>query len=162
MKEAIIISGFPGIGKSYITKNDKEFKISDSDSSGFSWIEKGVRHPDFPQNYIDHIQAIKNDYDIIFVSSHKTVRDALMRNNIYFYLVYPDISLKQEYLKRFKERGNEDSFIEVLNNNWETFILDIESFVPYPYSPFVDRICLNRKGSYLDLRRDIPELMREK
>ena len=161
MKQAIIISGFPGIGKSYITQNEKEFTISDSDSSNFSWLEKGIRHPDFPQNYMDHIISIQNDYDIIFVSSHKVVRDALMQNNIYFYLVYPDKSLKQNYLERFKKRGNDEAFIQMSTTNWESFIDDIESYIEYPFNVYVDRICLTRNNSYLNLRRDIPELMRE-
>ena len=46
-----IIAGFPGIGKSYVF-NQRKYKCLDSDSSLFSWIEKGVRHPDFPNNYI--------------------------------------------------------------------------------------------------------------
>ena len=33
-----VISGFPGIGKSYAAKNLTHLKILDSDSSSFSWI----------------------------------------------------------------------------------------------------------------------------
>ena len=54
-----LISGFPGIGKTYY-KQKSELNVLDSDSSKFSWIEKDVRHPDFPQNYIDHIKKNLN------------------------------------------------------------------------------------------------------
>lgn len=128
-KSALIISGFPGIGKSYffnLMKNSGK-KILDSDSSLFSWIEKGVRHPDFPQNYINHIKKNMYDADIILVSSHKIVRDALVDNNIYFTLIYPDRSIKNEYINRYKSRGSDDSFVKLLEKNWDNFIDDCEN-----------------------------------
>jgi hypothetical protein len=162
MKQAIIISGFPGIGKSYITKNNTKFKIHDSDSSEFSWMGKGVRHPDFPQNYMNHILSVMYDYDIIFVSSHKIVREALIENGFYFYLVYPCKELKQEYLRRYRQRGNEQDFIDMLNKNWDSFIDDIEGYIPYPESVYVDRVELSIKNSFLNLNRDIDELKVDK
>lgn len=64
MKETTIISGFPGIGKSYFFRNQEynNRTVLDSDSSEFSWVkdENGnntkERNPDFPSNYIDHIK----------------------------------------------------------------------------------------------------------
>ena len=50
-----VISAFPGTGKSYFHRNS-DSKVLDSDSSKFSWIEEGVRHPDFPNNYMTHIK----------------------------------------------------------------------------------------------------------
>lgn len=85
---AIVISGFPGIGKSYMYNNMKDLKILDSDSSKFSWVkdEEGKntkeRNPDFPNNYIKHIKDNMDSSDIILVSSHKVVRDALKDNDI--------------------------------------------------------------------------------
>lgn len=122
-----VISGFPAVGKSYLYNNNKDLKVLDSDSSKFSWESEGVRHPDFPNNYIRHIKRNLGVVDVIFVSSHKVVREALENNGIDYTIVYPNISLKGEYISRYINRGNDDSFIEFLNDNWEEFITDIEN-----------------------------------
>lgn len=120
-----VVAGFPGVGKSVLFKNSN-LNVLDSDSSKFSWIEPGVRHPDFPQNYINHIKVNIGVADIIPVSSHDVVRKALAESGIEYYLVYPDISLKEEYLDRYRQRGNDEKFIALLKSKWEEFILSIE------------------------------------
>ena len=127
------ISGFPGIGKTMYKekyagkKRNYDFKVSDSDSSKFSWMREWIRDYRFPQNYIDHLLKIEEDYDYVFVSSHKEVRQALVDNGIFFVLVIPHLSLKQEYLKRYKKRGSSPEFIDMMDKNWEKFILDCEA-----------------------------------
>ena len=111
-----VICGFPGIGKSYLASS-KEYH--DSDSSKFSWIEKGVRNPDWPNNYIEHIKSLEG---FIFVSTHKDVRDALYKNDVPFLLVYPDRSLKDEYKQRYIQRGSPESFIKLLDEKWDEWI----------------------------------------
>lgn len=111
-------------------------KILDSDSSLFSWIydENGnktdVRNPDFPNNYIQHIKDHIDTEDAIFVSSHKVVRDALRENGIEYILVYPEKDMLQEFLWRFKNRGNTEEFIKFITDNWDNFIdeMDQETF----------------------------------
>ena len=125
-----LISGFPGIGKSHyfrIIQEDGTKKVLDSDSTNFSWIEKGVRNPDFPNNYIEHIKKNMDTADIILISSHDIVRNALVKNRIPFILVYPSREIKEEYIKRYKERGSDENFINLLQNNWDKFIDDCES-----------------------------------
>ena len=130
-----IICGFPGIGKSYLVNkslSDEFFKkhefnnktVSDSDSSSFSWIKTGVRNPEFPQNYINAIK--ERTEDIILVSSHKIVRDALLESGIKFIVVYPEIKSKVAYLKRYRRRGSSDEFISLMNANWEKWINEIK------------------------------------
>lgn len=121
-----VISGFPGVGKTYYQTNTTR-KVLDSDSSKFSWIEKGVRHPDFPNNYISHIKSNLDSADVILVSSHANVRDALVVNSIPFTLIYPDKSIKEEYIQRFKNRGSDEKFIEMLYKNWDSFIGELDA-----------------------------------
>ncbi|MCH7928756.1 MAG: hypothetical protein IID03_12385, partial [Candidatus Dadabacteria bacterium] len=97
MKNTLVISAFPATGKSYF-KNRVGKNVLDSDSSKFSWLKKGVRHPDFPDNYIQHIKDNLGKVDIILVSSHKIVREALVKNGIQFVLMYPNRKLKYEYV----------------------------------------------------------------
>ncbi len=118
-----IISAFPGTGKSFYSKNNSN--ILDSDSSQFSWSSPGVRHPDFPTNYINHIKENIGKADIIFVSSHDVVREALEYAKLKYFLVYPNSELKEEYLTRFKERGSPKSFISFINNNWDKFMHEL-------------------------------------
>ena len=126
LKKAKVISGFPATGKTYY-KYKSNLSVLDSDSSKFSWVRTGVRHPDFPQNYIKYIKENLNKVDIILVSSHKVVRDALVKNKINFTLVFPERSLKEEYIKRFQTRGNDQNFINMLHNNWDSFIDEMEN-----------------------------------
>ena len=51
----------------------------DSDSSLFSWIEKGVRHPDFPDNYIKHIKETSGVKDIEVLSYENPDGDSLTK-----------------------------------------------------------------------------------
>lgn len=103
-------------------------KILDSDSSEFSWIyttdgvKTDARNPHFPDNYIQHIKDRINTEDVIFVSSHKVVRDALKEAGIEYYLVFPNFDLKEEWMERFKKRGSSEQFIKLISDNWETFI----------------------------------------
>ena len=126
-KKVKIISGFPGIGKSYFKANSS-LNVKDSDSSQFSWISEGIRNPKFPQNYIEHINRLVEDNttEVILVSSHKDVRKGLVANNIYFTLVYPDKALKEEYLQRYIDRGSPESFIKLISNNWDNFLNELD------------------------------------
>ena len=116
---AVVISGFPGIGKSRFFKNNSSISVSDSDSSQFA-------KEDFPENYIRHIVNLLDVKNIIMVSSHKIVREALEKVGIKYFLVYPDRSLKEEYLSRYRERGSGDFFVGFVSTNWGAWIDEME------------------------------------
>lgn len=125
-----IIAAFPGLGKSYLYQNQSELGLSvlDSDSKSFSWLEFDVRNPNFPQNYIEHIKYNIGFFNIICVSTHKAVRQALAREDINYYLAYPcpDTVDKNKYMEMLLARGSSLEFVEMIYNNWEAFIEDIE------------------------------------
>lgn len=125
---ALVISAFPACGKStfYELYGDKA-TILDSDSSNYSWIwedgiNTGERNPEFPDNYIAHIQAERDNADIIFVSSHVSVRKALQAAGIPYILIYPHISLKDEWIERCINRGNAIDFVKNLDKNWQEWV----------------------------------------
>ena len=126
-----IISAFPGTGKSYFYNENKSTTI-DSDSSEFSWVKDDQgnntkeRNPNFPQNYIEHIKENIGKYDFIFVSSHKEVREALKYNCIFFYLIYPDVNRKEEFVQRYIDRGSPNGFIKLIESNWDEWIKECE------------------------------------
>ena len=117
--ETKIVSAFPGTGKSYYFQNSDQ-EILDSDSSTFD-----KQH--FPENYIKHIKDNIGKADIIFVSSHEEVREALINNGIQFILIYPDISLKNEYIRRYEDRGNNEKFVELISSNWEIWLDELQN-----------------------------------
>ncbi|WRM43353.1 hypothetical protein [Staphylococcus phage LY01] len=130
-----IIAAFPGTGKSYIKNNITFLKTSDSDLNSFSWsIKDGkkVKDPRFPKNYIHYIKSLyyKNVMDYIFVSTHKEVIQELIDSNLDFVVVYPKRSDKNLYLERYKEKGSDSKFIELLDNMFDSFVDDIEDKIP--------------------------------
>lgn len=117
-----IIAAFPGCGKT-MSHNKRKQTSLDSDSSNFSWDvvnEDGTRkrNPNFPKNYIQHIKNNIGKYEYIFVSTHKEVREALKDECIFFYLVFPGFGAKDDYVKRYQQRGSSEEFILLLDKNW--------------------------------------------
>ena len=80
----------------------------------------------FRKNYITHIKELleKGENDYIFVSSHEEVRQALIKEGIEFTLVYPEKHLKSVYLERYKKRGSPDTFISMMDTNFNKFVDD--------------------------------------
>lgn len=126
-----VILGFPGVGKTTFTKTfgDTDPTVYDSDSSHFP-------KNNFPKNYVDYIEELiarsKEEQELdprttfIFCSTHYEVRLELDRRNISYFVVYPDISCKEEYLQRYRDRGSSENFIELLSDNWEQWITDLD------------------------------------
>ena len=117
--DTLVVSAFPGCGKSHLFRNKGEKKILDSDSSTFDKSQ-------FPENYISHIKSNIGKVDIILVSSHKEVRDALKNQDINFTLVYPSSDIKDEYIQRYVDRGNDEKFVELLRKNWDNWMTELE------------------------------------
>lgn len=113
--KTIIVSAFPGTGKTHFFENSRKLTILDSDSSKFD-----KNH--FPKNYIEHILENIGKVDVVLVSSHKIVRDALVEAGIPFILVYPKKELKAEYIERYKQRGNLKDFVDLIEKNWDSWI----------------------------------------
>lgn len=126
MGKAIVIAGFPGIGKSFLFKH-KNIKAADSDSSLFSWVTvDGVRkrNPDFPKNYIEHIQKASRKNDVVLVSTHADVRKALDAAGICYALVYPEQSCKQEYIDRYVGRDSPETFCKMMSEKFNDFVAE--------------------------------------
>lgn len=130
-----IYSVFPACGKTWLYEHQEEYglKILDSDSSNFNWIitydENGKkikeRNPDFPNNYIKHIKENIGKADIIFVSSHASVREVLDKEGIDFTIVYPESRCKVEWVGRCfirDKNGETGCGAEAMYNNFDEWI----------------------------------------
>lgn len=163
--KSIIISAFSGTGKSYLTKNVKKAqyrlpgtgvtihpKFHDSDSSKYSWIydEDGnktdQRDPNFPDNYMEHIRSLmEEDGNIIFVSTHESVREALIKAGFSFYIIRPALHLRDQYLENYRKRGSSEEFIDLIDKNWIRFLTDIDKF----QNMYMEKVTL------VELRKDV-------
>lgn len=127
----MVISGFPGIGKTFYSKHN--YDQIDLDSTQFSKLRNGERNPNFPDNYIEGLKKILHKYNIIFVSSHKETREQLQKNNISYNIICPDIEKegnKELFMKRYKTRKhhtNREQFVKLMENNFEKFTYDLLS-----------------------------------
>jgi hypothetical protein len=113
----MIISAFPGTGKSFLSRLYPD-RISDSDSSNF---DKSL----FPNNYIEHIKM--STAELTLVSSHLDVRNALRDNGLEFTLIYPHEDLRDEYVKRYRDRYSSEEFIDLLHSNFENWIMTMRA-----------------------------------
>jgi len=141
MVRGIIISGFAGIGKTTIAEKYNS-KIIDLESSDFKWVygdestanmskesRKGVSNrrlnPEWPQNYMNAILEAREQFDIVLISQGTDIRDLLTENNIEFLLSFPSEDCKQEYLHRYISRGNQQSFVQLIEQNFEKWVQDL-------------------------------------
>ena len=145
-----VICGFPGVGKTQFYNNFRVRNITlgngitslDSDSTDFD-------KDNFPENYLKHIQKqVITGTNAILVSTHKEVLDGLEEMKINHLIVYPDINLKNEYLKRYIHRYSSFDFIKKVMDHWEEWILAIEERKHEKYSLLVK---LNKNEVLADL-----------
>lgn len=115
-----IISAFPGCGKTTFVANHPE--VMDSDSSKF---DKAY----FPGNYIEHIKVSQAEGKHILVSTHKSVREALVDAELIFVLIYPKRNLIEEYRQRYLNRDGANgglAFADLITRHWDTWIDECE------------------------------------
>ena len=110
----MIITGYQGIGKSTLAKNND--KIIDLESSCFwkydlyDFEKKGEksRPEDWYVYYCQMAQYLSKQGYIVFVSCHPEVRKFLsIHNEERFCAIFPDKSLKEDWIQRLRDRYNE-------------------------------------------------------
>lgn len=130
--KAIIICGFPGVGK---TSAEQRYRGAiDCESSGFHYPFDGKEekeNPDWVRHYVDKLVELAMDvrYHYVFASCHQKVRDELNARFIPYIVVAPDRDLKDEYLSRYVRRGDSAEFIMAIYENWDDWlkVIDLEA-----------------------------------
>ncbi len=133
MAKGIIIYAFPSSGKT--TMCEKYNNMIDLESSDFRWLlteeqkmlsveeRKGlprVESPNWPQNYFEAIEQAKEQFDYVFTANIGIEYAAEKGHE--FWLFYPSISQKDEYINRMETRGNAPAFIKLLSDNFEKWV----------------------------------------
>lgn len=138
MSKAIIISGFPGIGKSYLARQsafDSQLpSCYDCESSDYQWkkdplgIAGPTRVDNWVEKYVDAIIDLKNFgtdrrsktkiYDYILISAHEEVRQELQKRKVEYLVVYPAGGQRNKYMARYLERGSSLAFMKSMYETW--------------------------------------------
>lgn len=146
MDESIIIFGFPGVGKSYAFEHQEELglELQDSDSSHFHWLYKDdefkepvldengkkVPHPAWPANYAQYIELTGREQEVnpdyIFISTHEEVMETILPLGFISFCIYPDINMKDKFMQLYKDRGNDERFLKLMDEKWEEFVKGTE------------------------------------
>lgn len=117
---AILVSAFPGLGKTYLYQQYKDkLKILDLNTGRFEG-------EDFPGNYIAEVEKRLNDYDLILLSSDRNVRYALNDAGLDFDLFYPSKERKNELIEIYVTNRKSRNFIMNLDHNFYDLIDEIE------------------------------------
>ena len=140
MKKGIVIAGFAGIGKSMLASKYKN--VVDLEIMEFKWdykekiadIEKKkgnsnkTRKEEWPENYIDAIQNATTNYDITLISTDDEILNELEKKEIEYILCYPTLECKNEYLDRYRKRGNTEAFIQRVAETFEDLIKGLQKY----------------------------------
>ena len=132
---SVVLCG-PALGKTYLSNTDSRFIDLDGMKAKYKYgiideidfeknkLNRGkVIHQDSLEYALDILKKeILND-KIVLLSFNKQLLEYLWDNNIDYFLVYPNINSRDEYVNRMKKRGNNEKFIEAMTNvkDWNLF-----------------------------------------
>lgn len=129
------IWSFPGTGKSSVPPSVPG--VLDADSRLYQFIGATPRmlhdaaaqartapNPEYPDNYFNYIENAGSTY--VLLNCHVSLLPRIPNENLL--LVYPDISLKDEYLRRYRTRGDNESFLSYMDENFDAMIHAVEAY----------------------------------
>ncbi len=129
--KTIVIAAFPGTGKSYFVVNlSPNGKAIDLDTNAYTdgYDEDGKTvNREFPANYLIAIKQAIGQTEYLFVGCQPDVLNMLHKESILPILVYPERQLKDEYTRRFHNRGSSEGFSNLVLDNWDQFLDYLET-----------------------------------
>ena len=140
----MIIIGYPGIGKSTLaTSSDliEGYKgVIDLESSCFHNKHINARDDFWYVPYCQVAADLSRQGYMVLVSSHENVCRELAKYTVYIKVCYPDLSLKEEWIKKLRCRYLE-SQVEKDRRAYERAVdyyeEDIKSFTKYGFDKIV-------------------------
>ena len=148
-----IVCGWAGIGKSYLAQAP-DFRALDLDSAKYSWIKDAEGNNTKERNpnaNIDYPAAIINEFrsqkhDLLLVSTHDYVREALRKEKIPYMIVHPSLDRKDEFKQRYIDRKNDEAMIKLLIDGWDTLLGELKADT----NPLATHLEMAESGSFLD------------
>ena len=81
------------------------------------------RDPAYPNNYFDYIHSV--DADMVLLNCHISLLEKLDGEDLL--LVYPSAALKQEYLKRYALRGDNQTYIHCMETAFDEMVAAVQN-----------------------------------
>ena len=121
---------FPGIGAKYFEKNNLKKAII-----GYAnpLSDAGYTYCNYPDGWISRIKEMiyYNNVDYIYAPIHTSLREAIKEDkeldDVEKWIIYPDKSLKLEYIERYRERGDDQAYVTHMAEIWDEAIESIEN-----------------------------------
>ena len=136
----LIVVGYQGIGKSTVAMAHTNH--IDLESSNF-FID-GKRDENWYKPYCNIAMHLRDQCNVVFLSSHAVVRDRLAENITgKQVIIYPALSLKKEWIKRLEDRFIEfptDKNFKALSNAKDRYD---ENILELKHQPGFDKIEVN-------------------
>lgn len=85
-------------------------------------MEQARRDPAYPQNYWNYVCAV--DADIVLLNCHIGLLGTLDRDRLL--LVYPAPELKEEYLRRYAQRGDNESYVRYMQTAFDEIVAAVK------------------------------------
>lgn len=168
--KCMIISGFPGIGKTHCFNEFKKqnifAKVQDMDVRNYG-TTNGINVAD-PAEYVRQVKALSEENDIIFVTCDREVRMKLCEAELFYIVIAPefppqlgnripgyrpDALMRAMYMKRFTEKlGSNTLAGETLSGRgYEDAIVDIFSDpMPHIVAPVLNRQIVDQAWNMID------------
>ncbi|HHT7803422.1 TPA: hypothetical protein ACT2HZ_001000 [Streptococcus suis] len=135
----MFIFAFPGTGKSTLAKQssaivDLEMADIKYDNSSVSHLTKEerksvprpIKDKGYRQTYIDRAYALEHEGKTVLVAMNFLLRmmvKMFIQHPVSFHIYIPHFSLKEEYRKRYVQRGNNSRFIFEVMFIWYLVLL---------------------------------------
>lgn len=164
----MIIAAFSGVGKTYFCKNvegAKDFvcmpykyflpetednKVEDEKVKADFSLEM---NPEYPTNYINAIMENIDKYKYLVIPSDSRVLEGLKDKHIPYILCFPLHKAKEEYRKRYLQRGNTEEFINIFIGGWDNFMKSLQ------HDTYGTKIILTEDEYLLDVKERIDKII---
>lgn len=114
----LIYASFCGSGKTYINEN---VDIESIEIEYWKYIESGTQ-----DKYVTDVKSNIGKVDFIFISTDPEGLRLLNKEGLSLILVYPENSLRNEYLDRYINMDNTYDFIGMFMKNWNIWINELK------------------------------------
>ncbi|HHU48667.1 MAG TPA: hypothetical protein GXZ37_02980 [Clostridiales bacterium] len=111
-------------------------------------------NPEYPANYLNAILRNIEKYKYLVIPSDNRVLAMLKDKHIPYILCFPEINGKEEYKKRYIQRGNREEFIGIFIGGWDNLIKSLQQ------DTYGTRIVLSKDEYLLDVKERIDEIVR--
>lgn len=131
----MIISGFPGVGKTNLVNKYENvidldgiyiFDLTEEQKKLDFEKLKGIDKPfnkNWPFCYLELINTKVLEYDIVLICQEKELLKELNKQDIDYITVFPKKDCIEDYMKRYRQRGNSEEYI---NKKRKSFYNQIE------------------------------------